>query len=145
MEQPVPRRDRGSRFLACAPTFGQRLDQVLADACDRLGSRLVAPVVYTQAASGAARSFRLAGGGPVLRPFLDAADVVIVAVRAVSRVAVYWDWRYAYTYAGPAGFGPPDCPTSLDEELFLHALPPAATVMDQFADQVVDLAPPPAL
>ena len=60
----------------------------------------------------------------------------------MSRVAVYWDWRYAYTYAGPAGF---DFPTSLDEELFLHALPPAATVMDQFADQVVDLAPPPAL
>ena len=45
----MPQHDRGSRFLASAPTFGQRLDQVLADARERLGSRLVDPVVYTQA------------------------------------------------------------------------------------------------
>ena len=142
----MPQNDRGSRFLASAPTFGQRLDQVLADARHRLGSCLLEPVVYTQPDPGAGRSLRLARVGvPLLTPLLDAADVVVVAVRAVSRVAVYWDWRYAYTYAGPLDFEAPASPISLDEELFLHALPPAATVMDHFADQVVDLAPPPAL
>ena len=103
-------------------------------------------------ALGRARRVYPAGGTPAALaravpglPVLGSlAGVVVVAVRAVSRVAVYWDWRYAYTYAPPVDPDRGGSPFSLDEELLLHALPPAATVMHRFADQVVDLAAPAA-
>ena len=145
-------------FLASGRTFGQRLDQVLQDAQERLGASIVQPVVYTQcpARPGCAGPPELGGDPaglcgmpadiPALRPLSpEAGAVVVVAVSAAARVAVYWDWRYAYTYSDVSISSPEAAyPLSLGEELALHSLPSAATVMDDFADQVIDLAPPAA-
>ena len=135
-------------FLAAGRTFGERLDQVLADAQQRLGASLLSPVIYThcplQPAGGPAGLQALPADIPALRSELPRfGSIVVVAVAAGARVAVYWDWRYAYTYSD-VSIGSPQAayPFSLGEELALHSLPSAATVMDDFADQVIDVAAP---